>query len=162
MMQRAFFAIEDTRTPFKFTAIQIALHIIGSITISLTVEPQWVVVALSLLTSFTVTVQAIIAFRWLGQSIGSFKTFKIARAMVAYCVSAALAGAVGFAVLELLGGIRENSFVVDTVLSSVLSAAITGFVMLAVYLIGLRLLRVQELEPILKKLKNILRPNPRE
>jgi len=162
MMQRAFFAIEDTRTPFKFTAIQIALHIVGSITISLTVEPRWVVVALSLLTSFTVTVQAIIAFRWLGQSIGSFKTFKIARAMVAYCVSAALAGAVGFAVLELLGGIRENSFVVDTVLSSVLSAAITGFVMLAVYLIGLRLLKVQELEPVLNKLKNILRPNPRE
>lgn len=162
MMQRAFFAIEDTRTPFKFTAIQIALHIIGAITISLTVEPQWIVVALSLLTSFTVTVQAIVAFRWLSQRIGSFKSYKIARALVAYAVAAALAGAVGFAVLELLGGIHENSFVVDTVLSSVLSAGIIGFVMVAVYAIGLRLLRVHELEPVLKKLKSILRSNPRE
>ena len=153
MMQRAFFAIEDTKSPFKFTAIQIALHIIGSITISLTVAPQWVVFALSLLTSVTVTVQAIVAFRWLEQRIGSFKTFKIARSLLAYTVSALLAGAVGWAVIELLGGIRENSFVVDTVVSSVLSAAIAGFVMVAVYLAGLRLLKVRELEPVLTKLK---------
>lgn len=160
MMQRAFFAIEDTKTPFHFTTIQIGLHIIGSITISLTVSPQWVVVALSLLTSVTVTIQAVIAYRWLAKRLGSFKSFKIARAMVAYVVAAVLAGAVGFAVVELLGGIRESSFVIDTVLTSVLSAAIVGFVMVAVYLIGLRLLKVHELEPVLKRMRAAFtRPN---
>lgn len=156
MMQRAFFALEDTRTPFMFTVVQIGLHIIGSITIHFTVAPEFVVIALSLLTSATITVQAVIAYRLLAKRIGSLSEHKVAGSTFAYLVAGLVSGATGWATLQILGGVSATSFVLDSVISSVLSMAIIGFVMLAVYVIALRLLRVKELEPVAAKVLSLL------
>ncbi len=156
MMQRAFFALEDTRTPFMFTVVQIGLHIIGSITIHFTVAPEFVVIALSLLTSATITVQAMIAYRLLTKRIGSLAEHKVAGSTFAYLVAGLVSGASGWATLQILGGVSASSFVLDSVVSSVLSIAIIGFVMLAVYVIALRLLRVKELEPVAAKVLSLL------
>lgn len=156
MMQRAFFALEDTRTPFMFTVVQIGLHIIGSVTIHFTVAPEFVVIALSLLTSATITVQAMIAYRLLTKRIGSLAEHKVAGSTFAYLVAGLVSGASGWATLQILGGVSASSFVLDSVVSSVLSMAIIGFVMLAVYVIALRLLRVKELEPVAAKVLSLL------
>ncbi|MEY4985413.1 MAG: hypothetical protein RLZZ359_299 [Actinomycetota bacterium] len=156
MMQRAFFALEDTRTPFMFTVVQIGLHIIGSITIHFTVAPEFVVIALSLLTSATITIQAMIAYRLLTKRIGSLAEHKVAGSTFAYLVAGLISGASGWATLQILGGVSASSFVLDSVVSSVLSMAIIGFVMLAVYVIALRLLRVKELEPVAAKVLSLL------
>ncbi len=156
MMQRAFFALEDTRTPFMFTVVQIGLHIIGSITSHFTVAPEFVVIALSLLTSATITVQAMIAYRLLTKRIGSLAEHKVAGSTFAYLVAGLVSGASGWATLQILGGVSASSFVLDSVVSSVLSIAIIGFVMLAVYVIALRLLKVKELEPVAAKVLSLL------
>ncbi len=156
MMQRAFFALEDTRTPFMFTVVQIGLHIIGSVTIHFTVAPEFVVIALSLLTSATITVQAMIAYRLLTKRIGSLAEHKVAGSTFAYLVAGLVSGASGWATLQILGGVSASSFVLDSVVSSVLSMAIIGFVMLAVYVIALRLLKVKELEPVAAKVLSLL------
>jgi putative peptidoglycan lipid II flippase len=159
MMQRAFFALEDTRTPFMFTVVQIGLHIIGSITIHFTVAPEFVVIALSLLTSATITVQAVIAYRLLAKRIGSLAEHKVAGSTFAYLIAGLVSGATGWATLQIMGGVSATSFVLDSVVSSVLSMAIIGFVMLAVYVIALRLLRVKELEPVAAKVLALLGRN---
>jgi putative peptidoglycan lipid II flippase len=157
MMQRAFFALEDTRTPFWFTAVQIGLHIIGSITISLTVPAEWLVVALSLLTSTTITIQAILAYSLLTRRIGSFKQHGIAAACAKFVISGVLAGLIGYAILQLLGGVVAGSFVVAKVASAGLSMVIAGGVMLAIYVIALRLLRVKEVDTVFSAIKGIVR-----
>ncbi len=157
MMQRAFFALEDTRTPFWFTAVQIGLHIIGSITISMTVAAEWLVVALSLLTTTTITIQAVLAYWLLTKRIGSFKQHGIAAACAKFVISGAIAGLIGYAILQLLGGVVAGSFVVAKVASAGLSMVISGGVMLAIYVIALRLLRVKEVDTVFSAIKGIVR-----
>jgi putative peptidoglycan lipid II flippase len=157
MMQRAFYALENTRTPFVFTVIQISIYVAGAIVISNTVEAKWLVVALSLLTSSTVTLQAIIAFTMLTKRIGSLNDHKIASALSQFVVAGVIAGAMGYGAIEIIGGIKPGSFAVASVLSSSLTIAGVGFLMFAIYTIALRLLRVPEIDTALAGFKGILR-----
>jgi putative peptidoglycan lipid II flippase len=157
MMQRAFFSLEDTRTPFWFTVVQISMHIAGALTIAATVAPAQIVVALSLLTSVTILIQAVIAYTLLSRRIGSLAEHRITQATTQFLISGFLAATVGWFVLQLFGGLQENAFSVDSVISSVLTIGIVGFVMLAVYIVALRLLRVAEVDTVLGALKGILR-----
>ena len=157
MMQRAFYALEDTRTPFMFTLVQIVIYIIGATVIAQTVPAQWLVVALSLLTSTTVTIQAIIAYTLLVKRVGPLGDHKIATALAQFIFAGVIAGAAGFGMIELLGGISAGSFVLQSVLSSTLTIGLVGFVMFTLYLVTLRLLKVSEVDSALAGLKGILR-----
>jgi putative peptidoglycan lipid II flippase len=157
MMQRAFYALEDTRTPFMFTLVQIVIYIIGATVIAQTVPAQWLVVALSLLTSTTVTIQAIIAYTLLVKRVGPLGDHKIATALAQFIFAGVIAGAAGFGMIELLGGISAGSFVLESVLSSTLTIGLVGFVMFTLYLVTLRLLKVSEVDSALAGLKGILR-----
>ncbi len=157
MMQRAFYALEDTRTPFGFTLVQISIHILGSLTMAVLVPAEWLVVGLSALTSATILIQAVIAYRLLSRQIGKLSEHKIAVSAVQFMTAGLVAGLGGWATIQALGGISANSFVLQTVLSSVLSCFIAGFVMLAVYLVTLRFLRVPEIDTAVAGIKGILR-----
>lgn len=144
MMQRAFYAIEDTRSPFWFTVVQISLHIIGSITMSFTLPGQWLVVGLAALTSFTILVQGLLAYAMLRRKIGSLEGRKNAAAGSSFVISGLLSGLFGFVTLQLLGGTKANSFAVDSIVTAILTSILVGSVMLGSYVIALRLLRVPE------------------
>jgi putative peptidoglycan lipid II flippase len=157
MMQRAFYALEDTRTPFIFTTIQIVIYIIGAFVIAQSVPAEWLVVALSLLTSTSVTIQAIIAYTLLVKRVGPLGDHRIATALAQFILSGIIAGALGYGGIEIMGGVKPESFAVDSVLSSSLTIALIGFVMFGVYTVALRLLRVPEIDTALAGLKGILR-----
>ena len=157
MMQRAFYALEDTRTPFMFTLVQIVIYIIGATVIAQTVPAQWLVVALSLLTSTTVTIQAIIAYTLLVKRVGPLGDHKIATALAQFIFAGVIAGAAGYGMIELLGGVSADSFVLQSVWSSTLTIGLVGFVMFSLYLVTLRLLKVSEVDSALAGLKGILR-----
>lgn len=157
MMQRAFFALEDTRSPFIFTVIQIGLHISGSIALSILAPAEWLVVGLALLTSGTVAIQATIAYLFLISRIGAFPKTGFRIAGVKFVLSGAISGIAGFGMVEALGGIRAGSFVIDKVLSAGLSVALVGFVMFGVYVIALKIARAPEIDAVLAGLRGILR-----
>jgi len=157
MMQRSFYALEDTRTPFIFTCVQIALHMTGAITMSFLVAHEWLVVALSLLTSTTVTIQAALAYWLLRRRIGSLGEHKIAISTIKFGAAAVVAAITGWATLNLLGGTGEGSFAVKSILSSLTVDAAVGAVMVTVYVVLLKLLRVREVEGALTSLRGILR-----
>ncbi len=157
MMQRAFYALEDTRTPFVFTTIQIVIYIIGAFAIAQTVPAAWLVVALSLLTSTSVTIQAIIAYTLLVRRVGSLGEHRIATALAQFVLSGIIAGALGYGFIEIMGGVKPDSFAVDSILSSSLTIALVGFLMFAIYTLALRLLKVPEIDTALAGLKGILR-----
>jgi putative peptidoglycan lipid II flippase len=157
MMQRAFFALEDTRSPFYFTVVQIGLYIPGAILLSIYVDPNWLVVGLSLLTSLTIAIQAVVAYLFLTKKIGSFAGYGFGLATTKFLSAGAVSAVAGFGMVQALGGIDANSFVVDKVISSVVSMALIGFVMLGVYVTALRLLRAREIDTVLASLKGIVR-----
>ena len=157
MMQRAFYALEDTRTPFIFTSVQIALHITGSITMSFVVPHEWLVVGLSLLTSTTVTIQALVAYSLLRRRIGSLKGQHIFTGTGYFAIAGLAAGLIGYVMLQVIGGVSRGAFAVKSVLTAGLGSIMVGCVILAVYLVLLKLFRVREIEAALASIKGILR-----
>jgi putative peptidoglycan lipid II flippase len=157
MMQRAFFALEDTRSPFLFTVVQIGLHITGAITLSIFAPAQWLVVGLALLTSGTVAIQATVAYLFLVKRIGSLAGFGFGLASLKFLIAGLISGASGYAMVQALGGIRAGSFVVDKVITSGLSMAFIGLVMFAVYALALKILRAGEIDTVLAGIRGIVR-----
>jgi putative peptidoglycan lipid II flippase len=157
MMQRAFFALEDTRSPFLFTVVQIGLHITGAITLSIFAPAEWLVVGLALLTSGTVAIQATIAYLFLVKRIGSLAGFGFGAASLKFSIAGAISGIAGYGMIQVLGGIRAGSFVVDKVITSGLTMALTGFVMFAVYVVALKISRAAEIDTVLAGFRGIVR-----
>ena len=153
MMQRAFFALEDTRTPFVFTSIQIAIHITGSLILGATVEKQWLVVSIALLTAFSVTIQGIIAYLLLKRRIGGLEGFGVGRSLMLFILAMLPAAFIGVVVLDQLGGITEGSYPLDRVVTAVASGILVGLAMLLTYLGLLWLFKAPELREVTKQLR---------
>ncbi len=157
MMQRAYFALEDTRTPFWFTTVQIALHISASVTLALFAPAEYLVVGLSLITSSTILVQSILAYTFLTRRIGGLGDFMIARSTSIFVLAGSVSAGFGWLVLQLLGGIHAGAFAVDTVFSAVIASAAVGASMLICYGVLLKLLRVPEMNTLLSTVRGILK-----
>jgi putative peptidoglycan lipid II flippase len=144
MLQRAFYALEDTRTPFFFTLAQTAVFITGAIVIAQNVEATWLVVALSLLNSFSITVQSVLAYRLLRRRIGKFEGVGLSGAATRMVAAAIVAGFAGWGFLASTGAIEQGGFGLATVLGGVLASIPAGLIMLVVYFAVLALLGVEE------------------
>ena len=148
MMQRAFFALEDTRTPFVFTSIQIAIHIAGSIALGALMPKQWLVVALSLLTGVTIVIQGLIAYFLLKRKIGGLKGYGVGRSLGVFILAMIPAIALGYGALWLLGGTSEGAFPLSKVFGAVVSSSAVGLVVVGSYLLLLWLFRVPQLREV--------------
>ena len=153
LLQRAFFSLEDTRTPFLFTSVQVSLHIVGSITLGLLLPAQWLVVGIAGLTGFTILIQGFLAHALLKRRIGKPTNPGVALALLKFVGAGVVAAGIGYLVLLGLGGVGPGAFPVDRVLTAVVSAALVGLAMLVTYFGLLWLLRVPEL----RELSTILR-----
>jgi len=148
MMQRAFFALEDTRTPFVFTSIQIAIHIAGSIALGALMPKQWLVVALSLLTGVTIVIQGLIAYFLLKRKIGGLKGYGVGKSWGVFILAMIPSIALGYGALWLLGGTSEGAFPLSKVFGAVVSSSAVGLVVVGSYLLLLWLFRVPQLREV--------------
>jgi putative peptidoglycan lipid II flippase len=143
VVQRAFYSLGDTRTPFVYTVVQASLVIIGVIG-CLFLPPEFRAMGIALAVSFGGIVQALIAAVMLRRRMGRIDGRRIVRGLWRYVLSAVVSGLAGFAVLALLGGVTDG-FAVSGKVAAILSIAAIGVVMLAVYVGMLRALRTEEL-----------------
>jgi putative peptidoglycan lipid II flippase len=158
MFQRAFYALEDTRTPFVFTSVQIAFHIAGSVYLFFTMESQFLVMSLAGLTSFTISIQALTAYILLRRRIGEIGASPKGHALTLRVIVAGIVTfAVGTASVVGLGGIREDSFAVASIAGAVGSIFVAGMAMLISYVFTLKLLKVPEIDTALGGIAGILR-----
>jgi putative peptidoglycan lipid II flippase len=148
MMQRAFFALEDTRTPFVFTSIQIGLHIIGSLTMGAIMPKELLVVSIALVTAASVSVQGVIAYALLHRRIGGLRGFGVSRSVGKFVFAVIPAAGLGALTLWALGGIGEGAFPVERVVNAIASSLLVGPVMLISYLSLLWLIRSPELREV--------------
>ena len=155
MIQRAFYSLEDTRTPFLFTTAQTVLNIIGSLLVAVYVEHIWIVVSLSLVTSGTVMVQAVLASIMFKRRFGSLGHAKLTFATAKFALAAVIAGLVGFSILQGMGGANPGAFPVLNIVAAATTCAIIGGVMALVYIAILRVLKVKEIELLTKPLMRL-------
>ncbi len=157
MIQRAFYSLEDTKTPFVFTLVQVGINIIGSVTVGLFVEHVWIVVALSLVTSGSIMVQSLLAFVMFKKKFGSLGHSHLTFTTGKFALAAVVAGTIGFAILQAMGGARPGAFPVLSVLASVTTCLLIGGVIAVVYVLLLKVLKVKEVDTLLAPVLRLLR-----
>jgi putative peptidoglycan lipid II flippase len=158
MFQKAFFALEDTRTPFIFTTIQIAIHIAGSITLFFTMTSEFLVMSLAGLTSITILIQALVAYLFLQARIGQIGNPPKGEALTLRVLVAAVAAAlVGYGMIVAMGGTAEGSLGLGSIAGAIMVIFATGSAMLLAYVLVLKLLGVPEIDSALKGIRGILR-----
>ena len=157
MIQRAFYALEDTRTPFIFTFVQVLVNISGSVLVWLYVEDIWLVVGLSLVTSTSILIQSLLSFALFRRKYGALGQGRLALATTKFVSAALVAGGVGYVMLQAMGGTVSGAFPIDSVLTSVVSCVTVGLVISLVYILILKLLRVKEVEILLAPVVRLLR-----
>ncbi|MDQ1556678.1 MAG: putative peptidoglycan lipid flippase [Actinomycetota bacterium] len=155
VLQRTFYAVEDTRTPFFIQLVQAVLFVVGALFVT-TLAPAWIAVGIAAVTTIAGTVQAALSAILLRRHIGRLDAAHIVRSYLVYLLAAAPAAAVGIGVEFALGGFT-NGFAVNSVAGAVLTMIIAGVLMLGVYIGGLVLLRAPELRamatPVLARLR---------
>jgi putative peptidoglycan lipid II flippase len=158
MFQKAFYALEDTKTPFVFTVFQISLHIMGSFFLLFPMTSEFLVMSLAGLTSATILIQALAAYLFLRSRIGLIGGPPKGKALTLRVILAgAVTGIVGYWALALLGGTGEQSLALGSIAGAVTVTFATGILMLLVYVLVLKLLRVTEIDTALKGIRGILR-----
>jgi len=157
MIQRAFYSLEDTKTPFLFTIVQVGINAAGSIAVGFLVEDVWIVVALSLVTSGSIMVQSLLAFVLFKRKFGSLGHGQLTFATGKFALAGIVAGSIGFAVLQAMGGARPGAFPVLNVIAAVITCGLVGSVIAIIYVVLLKLLRVQEVNTLLKPILRLLR-----
>lgn len=157
MLQRVFYALEDTKSPFIFTTIQIAVFVVGSIICANTVPAISLVASISLVMSLSFAVQALIAYRILIGRIGKLSDGHLVRYGLQVSVAALFAGIVGALVLWLIGGIAEGSYPMAGATHALLSCLLVGGATSAVYVAILAIVGNAEIRGALSAVRGILR-----
>lgn len=152
VIQRTFYAYDDTRTPFFFTLLQCALVVVTALLASWAVgsgslELSQLAAAVALGQSIASIVQVIVATWLLNRRLGGIAVGSWMPALGRFALAAIPAAGAGWLTFLLLGGV-EGWTVSDKLLGA-LGAAIIGTVSLLVYVLFLALLRAPELQPAL-------------
>jgi putative peptidoglycan lipid II flippase len=153
VIQRTFYAYNDTRTPFFFTLLQCALVVITALVAS-TLPVQYLAAGIALGQSFASIVQVILATWLLQRRLGGLRVGSWMLALGRFAVAAVPAAAAGWLTFLLLGGV--DGWTVSDKLLGAIGAAIIGVVSLAVYAGLLALLRAPELGPAMALARRIL------
>ncbi|MFE6964942.1 murein biosynthesis integral membrane protein MurJ [Agromyces sp. NPDC057679] len=156
VVQRTFYALNDTRTPFFFTLFQVIVFSIAAFA-CLLLPIAWIGVGVALATTLAVVAQFTLATVLLRRRLGTLDGRRIGRALFRSLVALVAPVIVGLVLLVALGGTSEGGFAVSSRVGAIVSMAIIGVVMTGLYFGGLWLLRSPELrgfaEPLLTRLR---------
>ncbi len=156
VVQRTFYALGDTRTPFRFTLFQVIVFIAGALT-CLALPKDVLAAGIALVTTIACIAQLVLAAWLLRRRLHTLDAARVARGFGRSFLALVLPLAAGIGLLVLLGGTTPGGFAVSGILGSVVTMAIIGTVMSVLYFAGLWLLRSPELrgfaEPLVDRLR---------
>ena len=140
IVQRAFYALSDTRTPFYFTSVQIVLLILMSLGL-LVLPKDWLGPAYALAFGFTTVVEALIAVILLRRRIGFIDASRILASLLLYALAAVPALILGLLATVLVVNLLPGYGIVAAVGLAAGVALLVGLV----YYAALRVLKSPEL-----------------
>jgi putative peptidoglycan lipid II flippase len=156
LIQRTFYSLNNTRTPFFLQVFQSALFVVGALLV-LMLDKEWVAVGIAAVTAIAGSAQAVAAAYFLRKRLGHIDAGRILRSYATFLLAAAPAAAAGVALLFALGGTAQGGFAVASTPSAIASMAVIGTAMALVYALALVLLRNAELGEIIRPLVRRLR-----
>lgn len=142
VIQRTFYAYDDTRTPFFFTLAQCALVVATALLAGALLPEENLAAGIALGQSLSSIVQVVIGTWLLHRRLGGIRFASWFSALVRFTVAAVPAWGAGFLTLQLLGG-PDGWVTADRWLAAV-GAAIIGVVSIVVYVGFLALFRAPE------------------
>ncbi|MDH6235427.1 lipid II flippase MurJ [Cryobacterium sp. CG_9.6] len=148
VLQRTFYALGDTRTPFFFTLFQVVILIVGVLGCAL-LPAEWIAVGIALVITISGALQAALAALLLSRRLGGIDGRRVTRSLVKYLVAAVLPLILGLTLLVLLGGLAEDGFAVLNRMTAIVSMLIIGTVMATSYFGVLLVMRSAELSAFL-------------
>jgi putative peptidoglycan lipid II flippase len=154
VVQRAFYAYNDTRTPFVFTVIQCALFVVLVLAARATLPLDQLAAGVALAQSISTAVQVLIAALLLRRRMGRLHARAWLVSYGRFVLAAVPAAGAGWLVYLLMGG-DEGWTTADKLLGA-LGTAIICAVAFVVYLGVLTLLRAPELRPVLDQLRRFV------
>lgn len=151
VVQRCFYSLGDTKTPFFFTLFQVVLVIVGALACTL-LPKDLIAVGIAAVISLASILQASLAGILLRRRIGAGIAAVVAMGLAVDLASVVPAAAGAALTLALLGGFRADGFAQSGILPAIASMIATGAVMSAIYLAVLRLLRSRDLADVVAPL----------
>ncbi|MGY0492951.1 murein biosynthesis integral membrane protein MurJ [Streptomyces sp. WG-D5] len=141
---RGFYAYEDTRTPFYNTVIVAAVNAAASGICYLILPAQWAVVGMALSYGIAYAIGVGVAWRRLRNRLGGdLDGAHVVRTYARLCLAAlpatVIGGGIGYAVTQALG---------HGVLGSIAALVVGGAVLLGVFYVAARKMRIEELNSL--------------
>jgi putative peptidoglycan lipid II flippase len=160
LLQRTFYALGDTRTPFFFQLLQSVLFVTGALLVLL-LPPSAIAAGIAIVTSAAGIVQTIVTAVLLRRRLNGIDGRRVLRRFGVYALATIPAAAVGLVVLWALGGLGPIGlptidFAFANKAASLVSVIVVGGVTGAVYLAVLWLARVPELRALVSPLRRLL------
>lgn len=151
LMKWVYYAYEDGKTVF-WIQVPATIALVGVAWLATrTLDPVWWVVGVGAAMSISNVVAVVLRTAGLRTKLHGLDGFRIVRMHVKTILAAAVSAGVGWGVLQLFGDLYGLSW-----LRAAVVTATVGIVMTAVYIGGLKAMRVRELEqladPLLRKL----------
>jgi len=156
VLQRSFYAIEDTRTPFFIQVAQSSLFVVGTLIVG-TLPADQIAAGIAWVTTLAGTAQAVIAAVVLRRRIGSFDGRRVIRSYGIYLLAMIPTAAVGVGLVAWLGAFTDGGFAVANRWTALLSMGLVGGAMLLVYLVVLVAVRNPELRTLILPITTRLR-----
>jgi putative peptidoglycan lipid II flippase len=109
VIQRVFYSLGDTRTPFLIQCLQSVLFIVGAL-LSASLPPDRIGLGIAVVTSIAGTVQAIVSIVIVRRRLGGVDGRRVLVRHLQYLGCALLSGSAGLFVVALLGGFTASGF----------------------------------------------------
>ncbi len=159
VIQRTFYAYDDTRTPFLFTLVQVALVVTGALVSAALVDADVIALpqlasSVALTQSVASVVQVILATWLLQRRLGGLRVGEWMISLGRFALAALPAAAAGWGVYLLLGG--PAGWTTSNPLLAAVGTGIVGLGVLVVYVGMLAVLRAPELHSALGLVRRFL------
>lgn len=144
VLQRVFYSLEDTRTPFFIEVARVVVFI-GAAGVCALLPVEWIGVGIALATSLACVFQTVVTAVVLRRRLGHLGGRMLLRRQLQYLFAATVSAVVGIGIVVALGGIDPARFGQSSPLAAIVTMAAAGSGMAAVYCGLLLLMRNPEL-----------------
>ncbi len=161
MMSRVFYANEDARTPFFIQLVLAIVNVVAAFFIQFLPFDR-IIFAIALLYTGGNILSVVVSATFLRRLLGHLDGPRVASSYIRMGYAALGSALAGAGALWLMGSYKADGFAWSSRPAALVTIVVVGPVMLAVYLVLLKVLRVTELRDLLQPLLGRLRPAPAE
>ncbi len=161
MMSRVFYANEDARTPFFIQLVLAFVNVVAAFFIQFLPFDQ-IIFAIAILYTGGNILSVMVSAFFLRRLLGHLDGPRVASSYIRMGYAALGSALAGAGALWLMGSYRADGFAWSSRLAALVTVVVVGPVMLAVYFVLLKALRVTELQDLLQPLLGRLRRAPAE